>query len=68
MRSFLAGDMYVQLDSTKQNISTRNNQVYKTIAGLKPILGKILLDKDGLFFCPYINANTSTLRILFIFQ
>ena len=50
MRRFLAGDMYVQLDNTKQNISTRNNQVYKTIVGLKPILGKILLEKDGLFF------------------
>ena len=30
-----------------------------------PILGKILLDKDWVFFCPHINAKTSTLRILF---
>ena len=39
----------------------------KTIVALKPIFGKILLDKDWLFFCPHINAKTSTLRILFIF-
>ena len=40
----------------------------KTIVALKPIFGKILLHKDWLFFCPHINAKTSTLRILFIFQ
>ena len=27
-------------------------------------MGKILLDNDYLFFCPHINAKTSTLRIL----
>ena len=32
------------------------------------ILGEILLDKDWIFFFPHINAKTSTLRILFIFQ
>ena len=30
-------------------------------------LGEDLLNKDELFFCPHINAKTSTLRILFIF-
>ena len=40
----------------------------KTIVALKPIFGKILLHKDWLFFSPHINAKTSTLRILFIFQ
>ena len=34
---------------------------------MKPTFGKILLDEDWPFFCPPINAITSTLRILFIF-
>ena len=34
--------MHVQLDNTKQTLSARNDQV----VALKPILGKILVDKD----------------------
>ena len=30
---------------------------------MKPILGKILVAKDRLFFCPHINAKISTLRV-----
>ena len=48
---------------SKIYISARNGQVWKTIVALKPIFGKILLDKDWPFFCPHINAITSTLRI-----
>ena len=59
-------------DNTKQNLSAPNDSVkkkqWKTIAALKPILGKILLDKDWLFFWPHIHAKTSLLRILFTFQ
>ena len=50
---------------SKIYISARNEQVQKTIVALTPIFGKILLDKDWPFFCPHINAITSTLRILF---
>ena len=39
--------MQVQLDNTKQNLPARNDQgKKKTIVALKPIFGKILLDKD----------------------
>ena len=38
--------MRVQLDNTKQNLPARNDQVKKTIVALKPIFGKVLLDKD----------------------
>ena len=33
---------------------------------MKSILGEILVDKDEPFFCPHINAKTSTLRIVYI--
>ena len=44
-------------------ISARNEQVIvivitlKTIVALKPIFGKILLDKDWPFFCPHISTQ-----------
>ena len=61
--------MRVQLDNTKQNFIylSETSKFKKTIVALKLIFGKILLDKDWPFFCPHINAITTTLRILFIF-
>ena len=69
MRRFLTDVMRVQLDNTKQNFIylSETSKFKKTIVALKLIFGKILLDKDWPFFCPHINAITTTLRILFIF-
>ena len=41
------------------SLVARNDQVSEqTIVALKPILGKILLDKDWLFFCLHVDAKT----------
>ena len=48
--SFRSSESSFQLDNTKHNLIL--------ILALKPILGKIFLDKDGLFFCPHIDAKT----------
>ena len=67
-RRFLTGVMHVQLDNTgKAKLIYAKRSSLENYGCFETDLGEDLLDKDQLFFCPHINAKTSTLRILFTF-